>query len=511
MSVGKGQKNGANSVRKSLLILMKNLIIRFLMAPLWSVLLSFLLFIIAYTWLRRSRNLPPGPWNLPVIGYLAWLNPQFPYLTLTSLSKKYGPIYGLYLGSIYTVVISDAKLIKKTFNKDASSGRAPLHLTHGIMKGFGLICAQGDLWKDQRKFVHNTLRTLGASKVSPNRPTMEALILHHVSDLVQHIKSLGESVTLDPLDSLRHSLGSAINQMVFGKCWSRDDATWKWLQHLQEEGTKHIGVAGPLNFLPLLRFLPKSKQTINFLTEGIRDTHQIYREIIEEQKNSSNETVSNVIQAFLAEKEKRKNEDSVKFYNDQQFHYLLADIFGASLDTTLTTLRWYVLYMAVHQDVQKKVRSLLNDLTLEQIAMVPYFEATIAEVQRIRPVVPVGIPHGSVEELEIAQYKVPPGTMIVPLQWAVHMDANIWDEPEVFKPERFINEEGKFFKPEAFIPFQAGKRMCVGDELARMFLYLFGAALVKNFAISCMGEVDLTGDCGITLTPKPHELIFTSL
>ena len=62
-------------------------------------------------------------------------------------------------------------------------------------------------------------------------------------------------MTLDPLEPLRHSLGSVINQLVFGKSWSRDDKLWKWLQHLQEEGTKHIGVAGPLNFLPFLRYV----------------------------------------------------------------------------------------------------------------------------------------------------------------------------------------------------------------------------------------------------------------
>jgi ecdysteroid 25-hydroxylase CYP306A1 len=117
----------------------------------------------------------------------------------------------------------------------------------------GLICAEGELWKDQRKFVHNTLKSMGASRIGQNRVKMQNLIMRHVSRLVQHIKNQGDEVTLDPLEPLRHSLGSAINEMVFGKSWSREDATWKWLQHLQEEGTKQIGVAGPLNFLPFLR------------------------------------------------------------------------------------------------------------------------------------------------------------------------------------------------------------------------------------------------------------------
>lgn len=75
---------------------------------------------------------------------------------------------------------------------------------------------------------------------------------HFYRIFLQFVKEKGKEVRLDPLEGLRHSLGSVINVIVFGKSWSRDDETWKWLQHLQEEGTKHIGVAGPLNFLSFL-------------------------------------------------------------------------------------------------------------------------------------------------------------------------------------------------------------------------------------------------------------------
>lgn len=91
---------------------------------------------------NEGRRLPPGPWGLPVVGYLPWLDPQAPHLTLTKLSRKYGPIYGMYLGSVYTVVLSDHKLIRKVLAKDSTTGRAPLYLTHGIMKGNGELDEQ---------------------------------------------------------------------------------------------------------------------------------------------------------------------------------------------------------------------------------------------------------------------------------------------------------------------------------------------------------------------------------
>lgn len=275
---------------------------------------------------------------------------------------------------------------------------------------------------------------------------------------------------------------------------------------------------------------------MRFLIDGKLKTHEIYKTIIQEELLSPKTDVTNLIQAFLHEKNKRVGTiDLVKFYNDQQFYHLLADIFGASLDTTLTTLRWYLLFIAVHKQVQSKIRQQLEQvlakspIQMEDVPSLPYLEASIAETQRIRSVVPVGIPHGSLEEMEIEDYKIPKGTMIVPLQWAIHMDPQFWDEPDIFRPDRFLNEDGKFYKPDAFIPFQtggfvltflwlfyfipnfSGKRMCVGDELARMFLVFFGGTLIQNFDISVVDPVDLRGDCGITLTPKMHKLVFTQL
>lgn len=59
---------------------------------------------------------------------------------------------------------------------------------------------------------------------------------------------------IDPLETLHHCVGNMMNDLVFGKVYKEDDEVWKWLRNLQEEGVKHIGVAGPLNFLPFLRY-----------------------------------------------------------------------------------------------------------------------------------------------------------------------------------------------------------------------------------------------------------------
>lgn len=78
--------------------------------------------------------------------------------------------------------------------------------------------------------------------------------------MMQYIRDeIGSDGSMDPEPMLRHCVGNVMNSIVFGFSWTPDDKMWHWLQKLQEEGTKHIGVAGPLNFLPFLRFAPLKK------------------------------------------------------------------------------------------------------------------------------------------------------------------------------------------------------------------------------------------------------------
>jgi hypothetical protein len=69
----------------------------------------------------------------------------------------------------------------------------------------------------------------------------------------------------------------------------------------------------------------------------------------------------------------------------------------------------------------------------------------------------------------------------------------------------------KLFSPIVSYFWNIGKRMCLGEELARMLLFLFGASIIHKFTIKTPEgvDIDLEGDCGITLTPKPQRLLFT--
>ena len=100
--------------------------------------LALVIFTAAYLYYRNQNSLP-GPWNLPIIGYLHKIDPKAPHLTFSKLAEKHGPIYRLKLGLIDTVFISDAKLLKKVLMKDATLARPSLYLFGVIFKGKGKL------------------------------------------------------------------------------------------------------------------------------------------------------------------------------------------------------------------------------------------------------------------------------------------------------------------------------------------------------------------------------------
>lgn len=510
--------------------------------------------------IKEWQNLPPGPWGLPIVGYLPFIDRYHPHITLTNLSKTYGAIYGLKMGSIYAVVLSDHKLVRDTFSKDSFSGRAPLYLTHGLMNGNGIICAEGGLWRDQRKLITSWLKSFGMSKHSVSREKLEKRIASGVYEILENIEKTSDAA-LDLPHMLTNSLGNVVNEIIFGFKFPPEDKTWQWFRQIQEEGCHEMGVAGVVNFLPFIRHVsPSTRKTIEVLVRGQAQTHTLYASMIdrrrkmlglEKPKGAEYAPHENLLKLypnghikcikyskvspntehffdpntliptegdcildnFLLEQKKRfeSGDPTALYMRDEQLHFLLADMFGAGLDTTSVTLAWFLLYMALFPEEQEEIRKEIlsvypydDDVDSSRL---PLLMAAICETQRIRSIVPVGIPHGCIEDTYLGNYRIPKNAMVIPLQWAIHMDPNVWEEPEKFKPRRFLAQDGSLLKPQEFIPFQTGKRMCPGDELSRMLSCGLVSRLFRKQRIRLASKIptaeEMRGTVGVTLAPPP--------
>ena len=121
----------------------------------------------------------------------------------------------------------------------------------------------------------------------------------------------------------------------------------------------------------------------------------------------------------------------------------------------------------------------------------PYVEATIHESQMLANI-SSGLQHSTSEDTTLLGYStsedttllgyhIPKGKIVLPNLYLALMDSKYWYQPNKFDPARFIDATGKVFKPDALVPFGTGLRICLGEPLARMELFLMFASLLQEF------------------------------
>ena len=136
----------------------------------------------------------------------------------------------------------------------------------------------------------------------------------------------------------------------------------------------------------------------------------------------------------------------------------------------------------------------------------PYMEATLREIMRFETLVPSSVPHRAMRNTTLAGFQIPKDTIVQIGLFALHNDKHVWGDPENFRPERFLNDEGNLsLKKDFSLPFGAGRRLCAGETFARNTMFLCITALLQNFCLKpsngLLPELDDTV-CGLARMPR---------
>uniref|UniRef100_A0A673CHM4 Cytochrome P450 2K1-like n=1 Tax=Sphaeramia orbicularis TaxID=375764 RepID=A0A673CHM4_9TELE len=204
------------------------------------------------------------------------------------------------------------------------------------------------------------------------------------------------------------------------------------------------------------------------------------------------------------------------FHNDNLVITVL-NLFGAGTETTSTTLRWGLMLMVKYPKIQDQVQEEISrvigtrQVQVEDRKNLPFTDAVIHETQRLANIVPMALPHKTSEDVTFQGYFIKKGTTVYPLLTSVLYDESEWEKPYSFNPAHFLDKDGKFVKRDAFMPFSAGRRICLGESLARMELFLFFTSILQHFRFTPPPgvkeeDLDLTPQVGFTLSPSLHKI-----
>ena len=172
---------------------------------------------------------------------------------------------------------------------------------------------------------------------------------------------------------------------------------------------------------------------------------------------------------------------------------------GAGFETTSTALMWWTLAMVAFPEVQSRAQAELDSVvgrarlpTFADAPQLPYVRATIREVFRWRPGLPLGLPHAAAEDDWYEGMFIQKGATCIANIWQCNHDRTIFGEDaDDFKPERHLGDDGELLpgpketNQEGHVSFGFGRRVCVGRHLANESLFIRTAMILWAATIKC--------------------------
>ena len=161
------------------------------------------------------------------------------------------------------------------------------------------------------------------------------------------------------------------------------------------------------------------------------------------------------------------------------------------METTSSSLLWSFFYLLHHPECQGKIHQELDAQigrdrmpSLDDKTNLHYTNAFMHEAMRCTAFVPMSVFHFTYSEIKFKGYTIPADTVLIASLYHVLHNPEYFPEPEKFKPERFLDSEGRFRSDDRVVPFGIGKRYCLGKSLAEKEYYLFFTGLMQAFEVS---------------------------
>ncbi|RZC34351.1 p450 domain containing protein [Asbolus verrucosus] len=399
---------------------------------------------------------------------------------MMEMCKKYKPIGKLWVGLDLMITVTqpkDIELLTETFLDKSQQYKV---IKEGL--GDGLITASVEKWKLHREaIIHNF---------------DENILSSYTKVFVKHAKILANTLKKDYVKTRFDVYWKFFGCTFDIICESCIDLNFDSVQQNQymlwiARSTEITGhrLFHPLHQIDILWDLGSVSNELTLISWGIvKFVRQIVARIkFQNLGKNQDEIPQNFINNLMTLTYDKKIWTEEELVDETQ------TILAAGTNSTALTNSFFMLMMAIHQDVQEKIYQELftifgednRDVTLEDLAQMTYLERSIKETMRLFPAVPI-IGRSIDKDFILDGYVLPKGSsLLIPIA-VVHRDPSIWKIPLKFDPDRFLPEEFQKIPRGAYMPFGLPPRNCIGSKFAMVSMKVVLSTILRNFrVVSC--------------------------
>ncbi|KAJ6511478.1 cytochrome P450 [Mycena vitilis] len=474
-------------------------------AVLWSC--GTIVFLVWISW--RTRPSPPGPPGQFLIGNLKDLpKGGSEWVKHRDLSRIYkDPVFFQVFGKPVMSVNSAQVATDLLENKAALYSDRPRLASVKELAGYGwnvLLKSYHEGWSAHRKVVEQHLHP----KIVQDqyRPIMQQEAHNFLKRVQTHPENLFKLIKL--------TTGAIIVMVTYGhQVKDVDDQYIEMMEHARATGEKTIGAA-LVDIVPLFQHIPTWFPGAGFKRHALsrrknaQDLRAIPYDIIK-QDLAAGTAAPSIISSLIDDKFSGVGE-----LTDIDIQDLGGTFYTTGADTTATAVTDLILAMMLYPDVQRKAQTELDMVVgrhrlpgFEDRNNLTYTSCIVKELLRWRPVAAIAAPHYTTAADEYNGWYIPKGTTVLGNIWAILHDGNIYKDPELFVPERFMGDDKE---ADPFFAFGFGRRVCPGRFFAEDSLFLLVASILHIFNITKPlndsgeeYEPTVTWSSGLVSVPSP--------
>ncbi|KAG1725073.1 cytochrome P450 [Suillus paluster] len=432
-------------------------------------------------YLSKSESglpLPPSPPTWRLRGH--FIPPRNPWLTVAGWIDQYGPLITIRSGTGKIVIIGRHNAAVDIMEKQgASLADRPRFVAAGEMLFGGLsivFTPAGSRLRRMRRALHSILQPKVAEEYEPLQ--------------MSYAKNTVLDILKDPYNFQNHAASYAattVTKIAYGKTtptYATDSEVIQIRAHLRVLRATARPGAYLVESIPWLKYLPWYGQE---LKRGFPMIRQLYTG----QLNRVKQQIQNNLDVGPSFVKYMLENVQVHELTETEMAFLAGTFVTAGTETTSMAICTVLMAAACFPEEQAKVQAELDAIvgrhrapTFAEYRSLPRLHAFMSEALRWRPLAPSGVAHRTTQDVIWGSYCIPAGTTVVADHWSISRDSDVFPEPEVFKPERWINDQGRVRDDLKFFVYGFGRRVCPGQEVANRSLFINSLLVLWAFQMT---------------------------